>query len=386
MSQTKQFRVPSIISTGPGAAKEAGIHAKQLGKKALLVTDANLVKIGLLEEVKASLDAAGVPYSIYDKVMREPVVEYVEEGLRAFRDAGADIVVSVGGGSPIDAGKAIASLSRNPGEISDYVGTSKIAKPSAPLIAIPTTAGTGSEVTPFTIITNTQTNVKMLISSPHLLPTVALVDPIMTLKMPQGITAATGLDALTHAIEAYVSIKAQPLTDTFALQAIRLISSNLRRAWSYPDDLEARSSVLMGALQAGLAFANSSVALVHGMARPIGAYFHVAHGISNAVLLPAVIEYSVTGNPKRYADIAGAMGEQIRGLSTDDAAQRTIDAVKRLNADLQIPSLSGLGINVAKFESLVSKMALDAIASGSPGNNPRKATPEEIVTLYRKSL
>ena len=386
MSQTKQFRVPSIISTGPGAAKEAGIHAKQLGKKALLVTDANLVKIGLLEEVKASLDAAGVPYSIYDKVMREPVVEYVEEGLRAFRDAGADIVVSVGGGSPIDTGKAIASLSRNPGEISDYVGTSKITKPSAPLIAIPTTAGTGSEVTPFTIITNTQTNVKMLISSPHLLPTVALVDPIMTLKMPQGITAATGLDALTHAIEAYVSIKAQPLTDTFALQAIRLISSNLRRAWSYPDDLEARSSVLMGALQAGLAFANSSVALVHGMARPIGAYFHVAHGISNAVLLPAVIEYSVTGNPKRYADIAGAMGEQIRGLSTDDAAQRTIDAVKRLNADLQIPSLSGLGINVAKFESLVSKMALDAIASGSPGNNPRKATPEEIVTLYRKSL
>ena len=146
MSQTKQFRVPSIISTGPGAAKEAGIHAKQLGKKALLVTDANLVKIGLLEEVKASLDAAGVPYSIYDKVMREPVVEYVEEGLRAFRDAGADIVVSVGGGSPIDAGKAIASLSRNPGEISDYVGTSKIAKPSAPLIAIPTTATMKSQL------------------------------------------------------------------------------------------------------------------------------------------------------------------------------------------------------------------------------------------------
>ncbi len=386
MSQTKQFRAPSIISTGPGAAKEAGTHAKQLGKKALLVTDANLVKIGLLEEVKASLDAAGVPYSIYDKVMMEPVVEYVEEGLRAFRDAGADIVVSVGGGSPIDTGKAIASLSRNPGEISDYVGTSKITKPSAPLIAIPTTAGTGSEVTPFAIITNTQTNVKMLISSPQLLPTVALVDPIMTLKMPKGITAATGLDALTHAIEAYVSIKAQPLTDTFALQAIRLISSNLRRAWSYPDDLEARSSVLMGALQAGLAFANSSVALVHGMARPIGAYFHVAHGISNAVLLPAVIEYSFAGNPKRYADIAGAMGEQISGLLTDDAAQRTVYAVKRLNADLQIPSLSGLGINVAKFESLVSKMALDAIASGSPGNNPRKATPEEIVTLYRKTL
>ena len=382
----KQFRAPSIISTGPGAAKEAGAHAKQLGKKALIVTDANLVKIGLLAEVKASLDAAGVPYSVYDKVVMEPVVEYVDEGLRAFRDAGADIVVSVGGGSPIDTGKAIAALSRNQGAIGDYMGANKIEKPSAPLIAIPTTAGTGSEVTPFTIITNKQTDVKMLISSPHLLPTVALVDPLMTLKMPRGITAATGLDALTHAIEAYVSVKAQPLTDTFALQAIRLISSNLRRAWSHPDDLEARSSVLMGALQAGLAFANSSVALVHGMARPIGAYFHVAHGISNAVLLPTVIEYSVAGNPGRYADIAGAMWEETGGLSTADAAQRTVDAVRRLNADLQIPSLSGLGVDVAKFESVVSKMAFDAIASGSPGNNPRKATLEEIVALYRKAL
>lgn len=386
MSQTRQFRAPPVISTGPGAAKEAGAHARRLGKKALIVTDSNLEKIGLLADVKASLDAAGVGYAVYDRVVMEPVVEYVDDGLRAFREAGADVVVAVGGGSPIDTGKAIASLSRNPGEISDYMGANRIAKPSAPLIAIPTTAGTGSEVTPFTIITNTATDVKMLISSPHLLPAVALVDPLMTLKMPRGITAATGLDALTHAIEAYVSVKAQSLTDTFALQAVRLISGNLRRAWSHPDDLEARSSVLMGALQAGLAFANSSVALVHGMARPIGAYFHVAHGVSNAVLLPTVIEFSVPGDPRRYADIAEAMGEETGGLSTADAAQRTVDAVKRLNADLQIPSLRGLGIDVAKFEAVVSKMAVDAIASGSPGNNPRKATPEEIVALYRKAL
>jgi alcohol dehydrogenase class IV len=386
MSQTRQFRAPPVISTGPGAAKEAGAYARRLGKKALIVTDSNLEKIGLLADVKASLDAAGVGYAVYDRVVMEPVVEYVDDGLRAFREAGADVVVAVGGGSPIDTGKAIASLSRNPGEISDYMGANRIAKPSAPLIAIPTTAGTGSEVTPFTIITNTATDVKMLISSPHLLPAVALVDPLMTLKMPRGITAATGLDALTHAIEAYVSVKAQPLTDTFALQAVRLISGNLRRAWSHPDDLEARSSVLMGALQAGLAFANSSVALVHGMARPIGAYFHVAHGVSNAVLLPTVIEFSVPGDPRRYADIAEAMGEETGGLSTADAAQRTVDAVKRLNADLQIPSLRGLGIDVAKFEAVVSKMAVDAIASGSPGNNPRKATPEEIVALYRKAL
>lgn len=386
MSQTKQFRAPSVISTGPGAAKEAGAYARSLGKRALIVTDANLERIGLLADIKTSLDAASVSYTVYDKVVMEPVIEYVENGLRAFGEAGADLVVAVGGGSPIDTGKAIAALSRNTGEISDYMGANKIGKPSAPLIAIPTTAGTGSEVTPFTIITNTETDVKMLIASPHILPTVALVDPLMTLRMPPGITAATGLDALTHAIEAYVSVKAQPITDTFALQAIRLISANLRMAWSNPDNLEARSRVLMGALQAGLAFANSSVALVHGMARPIGAYFHVAHGLSNAVLLPIVIEFSVPGNPRRYADIAEAMGEETKGLSTADAAQITVDAVKRLNADLQIPNLRGLGIDLAKFESVVSKMAEDAIASGSPGNNPRKAIPEEIVALYRKAL
>jgi alcohol dehydrogenase class IV len=386
MSQTRQFRAPAVISTGPGAAKEVGAYARQHGKKALIVTDANLEKIGLLAEVKASLDAAGVGYSVYDKVVMEPVVEYVDDGLRAFKEAGADVVVAVGGGSPIDTGKAVAAMARNMGKISEYMGAGKLGKPSVPLIAIPTTAGTGSEVTPFTIITDPATDIKMLISSPYLLPAVALVDPLMTLKMPRGITAATGLDALTHAIEAYVSVKAQPLTDTFALQAIRLISGNLRRAYSQPDDLAARSDVLMGALQAGLAFANSSVALVHGMARPIGAYFHVAHGISNAVLLPTVIEWSVPGNPRRYADIAEAMGEQTEGLSVDAAAKKTVEAVKRLNADLQIPTLRGLKIDEAKFEAVVAKMAVDAIASGSPGNNPRKASPEEIVALYRKAL
>ncbi len=386
MSQTRQFRAPGVIHTGPGAAREAGVYAKQHGGKALIITDANLEKIGLLADVKASLETAGVSYSVYDQVVMEPVVEYVEDGLRALKDAEANVVVAVGGGSPIDTGKAVAAMSCNPGRISEYMGAGKLGQPSVPLIAIPTTAGTGSEVTPFTIITDPATDVKMLIASPHLIPSVALVDPLMTMKMPRSITAATGLDALTHAIEAYVSVKAQPLTDTFALSAISLISANLRRAYSQPDDLEARSNVLMGALQAGLAFANSSVALVHGMARPIGAYFHVAHGISNAVLLPTVIEFSVSGNPRRYADIAEAMGEQTRGLHVNNASVKTVEAVRRLNADLQIPTLRGLKIDEAKFDTVVGKMATDAIASGSPGNNPRKASPEEIIALYRKAL
>ncbi len=386
MTQTYQFKAPSVIVNGPGAAREVGSFAKGLGKKALIVTDSNLEKFGLPKEVRNSLESAGVPFAVYDKVVAEPTMDYTEEGLKVYKGAQADFVIAVGGGSPMDTAKSIAVLSTNTGKITDFMGANKIPKPGAPLIAIPTTAGTGSEVTPFTIITDTARDVKMLIASPYIIPRVALVDPLMTLTMPQDITAATGLDALTHAIEAYVSVKAQPITDTLALQAIRIISANLRQAWSNGDNLEARTNMVMGALQAGLAFANSSVALVHGMARPIGAYFHVTHGVSNAALLPTVIEFSVLGNPRRYAEIAEAMGEITEGLSLLDAAYLAAEAVKRLNDDLKVPTLKGLGVEEKKFNSVVKQMAADAIASGSPGNNPRKATPEEIVELYKKAL
>jgi len=386
MTQTYQFKAPSVIVNGPGAAKEVGSFAKGIGKKALIVTDSNLEKLGLLNDVKNSLGAAGIPFAIYNKVISEPTMDYTDEGLKIYQKARADFLVAVGGGSPIDAAKAIAALANNPGKMSDFAGPNKIPRPGAPLIAIPTTAGTGSEVTQFTIITDTTRDVKMLIASPHIIPRVALVDPLMTLTMPQGITAATGLDALTHAIEAYISAKAQPITDTLALQAIRVIAGNLRQAWSNGENIEARTNVLIGALQAGMAFSNSSVALVHGMARPIGAYFHVPHGVSNAALLPMVIEFSIPGNPKRYAEIAGAMGEITGGLSVLDAAYLTAGAVERLNQDLKVPTLKELGVEEKKFNSVVEQMAADAMASGSPGNNPRKATQEEIVELYRKAF
>jgi len=386
MTQTYQFKAPSVIVNGPGAAKEVGLFAKGIGKKALIVTDSNLEKFGLLNDVKNSLGAAGIPFAIYNKVITEPTMDYTDEGLKIYQEAQADFLVAVGGGSPIDAAKAIAALANNPGKMSDFAGPNKIPRPGAPLIAIPTTAGTGSEVTQFTIITDTTRDVKMLIASPHIIPRVALVDPLMTLTMPQGITAATGLDALTHAIEAYISAKAQPITDTLALQAIRVIAGNLRQAWSNGDNIEARTNVLIGALQAGMAFSNSSVALVHGMARPIGAYFHVPHGVSNAALLPMVIEFSIPGNPKRYAEIAGAMGELTEGLSILDAAYLAADAAERLNMDLKVPTLRELGVEEKKFNAVVEKMAADAIASGSPGNNPRKATQKEIVELYRKAF
>jgi len=386
MMQTYQLKTPSVLVNGPGASREVGSFAKGMGRKALIVTDVLLEKIGILIEVKNSLEVAGVAYAVYNKVVSEPTMGYAEEGLKAYQDAGADFLIAVGGGSPMDAAKAVGALAANPGrKITEFMGANKIPNPGAPVIAGPTTAGTGSEVTQFTIITDTDRDVKMLIASPMIMPKVALVDPLLTLSLPREITAATGLDALTHAIEAYVSVKAHPLTDTLALQAIRIIGANLRQAWSNGDNLEARINVMIGALQAGMAFSNASVALVHGMARPIGAYFHVAHGVSNAALLPTVIEFSIPGNPQRYADIAAALGEITEGLSLLDAAYLAAEAVERLNEDLKVPSLEELGGAEEKFGKLVEKMAEAAIASGSPGNNPRKATKEEIVELYRKA-
>ena len=386
MMSTYQFKTPSVIVNGPGAAKEVGSFAKGLGKKALIVTDVALEKIGLLNDIKNSLEMAGISFAIYDKVVTEPTIDFAEEGQKIFKEVQAEFLIAVGGGSPIDAAKGIAALATNPGKMSDFAGANKIPRPGAPLIAIPTTAGTGSEVSQFTIITDTTRDVKMLIASLNIMPRVALVDPLMTLTMPQKITAATGLDALTHAIEAFVSVKAQPITDTLALQAIRFIAGNIRQAWSNGDNVEARTNMMIGALQAGMAFSNSSVALVHGMARPIGAYFHVPHGISNAALLPTVIEFSIPGNPKRYAAIAEAMGEITEGLSVLDAAYLAADAVEGLNVDLKVPTLRELGVEEKKFNSIVEQMAADAIASGSPGNNPRKATQGEIVELYRRAF
>jgi alcohol dehydrogenase class IV len=289
----------------------------------------------------------------------------------------------VGGGSVIDTAKSIAIMVTNAGSFEDYKGFDKIPKEGAPLIAIPTTAGTGSEVTQYTIITDTKTSVKMLISSPFLMPQKAIVDPLLTLSMPRSLTAVTGIDALTHAIEAYVSIKAQPMSDIFCLSAIELISGNLRQAWSNGNNIEARDKTMLGALQAGIAFNNSSVALVHGMSRPIGAYFHVPHGVSNAALLSTVAEFSLIGNPARYTRIAQAMGENVEHLTTLEAADLAAKSIKRLIKDIKIPSLQELGVDKVELDKLAPKMAEDAIASGSPANNPRQATMEEIVELYK---
>ena len=384
MLPTRTFIVPPVLITGSGSLENVGDEIKKLGvKKGLLVTDKAISELGLSEGVQKALTDSGIEFVIYDGIDTEPTVEFVSDGVQAYKENKCEFVVAFGGGSPIDTAKAVAVMVTNKGSIEGYMGLNQIPEKGVPLITIPTTAGTGSEVTIFTIITNTKTDVKMLLASPFLLPQVSIVDPQLTLSCPRELTAAVGIDALTHAVEAYVSVKAQPMSDIFCLSAIELLSGNLRQAWSNGNNLEAREKTMMGALQAGIAFSNSSVALVHGMSRPIGANFHVPHGVSNAALLGTVTEFSLIGNPMRYGRIAKAMGENVAGLTDLEAAELADKAIKKLIKDVKIPSLKELGVEEKKLHELAPAMADAAIASGSPGNNPRQATKEEIIELYK---
>lgn len=387
MVSSRPFRTPATIHFGEEAAANAGPEAKRFGaRKVLLVTDKVLAEVGAIDPVVKSLEDSGVEVVVFNGVNSEPDLSHVDTGLQMLKEEQCDFLVACGGGSPIDASKAVSIMATNPGKIEDYMGLDKFTKPGVPLMTVPTTAGTGSEATMFSIITDTDRDVKMLIGSPFLMPQIAIVDPLLTLDLPRKLTAATGLDALTHAIEAYVSVKAQPMTDVLALSAIKLISKNLLMAWGSPRNREARANTMLGALQAGIAFSNASVALVHGMSRPIGANFHVPHGVSNACLLGVVMDYSLEGNPQRYADIARAMGVGIVSMDLMDAAQIGAEKVKNLIKMLEVPTLSELGVTGAKLEPVVEKMAEDAIVSGSPGNNPRQPSKEEIIELYRAAL
>jgi alcohol dehydrogenase class IV len=383
-SKMYEFRAPQIIHFGLGCLKKVGSESARFGKRALLVSDPSMQKAGYVAQALEQIKAGGVEAAVFDQVNTEPTDTIVNEGLRLYKENKCEMVIALGGGSPIDTAKAIAATATNPVNVSEFMGLNKIAKPAAPIIAIPTTAGTGSEVTRVTIITDTARDVKMLIVSDHLMPQAAIVDPLLTLSMPPWVSASTAVDALTHAIESYISRKAQPLTEMLSLEAIRLIGCYLRRAWANPEDLEAKNNVMLGSTVAGMAFSNSSVAMVHGMSRPIGACFHIPHGLSNAILLPLVMEYSRLAAPEKFADIAEAMGENIEGYTELEASQIAVEAVQQLCEDIKIPSASELKLNQEEFMRLAPKMAEDALASGSPGNNPRRPTKEEIIDVYAK--
>jgi alcohol dehydrogenase class IV len=382
-----QFHVPSTILVGGGARREAAAQLQRLGvRRVLLVTDPGMMQLGPAVEIASQLRAAGLHVAVFDGVQPDPTDRNVSDGLAMFQAEQCDSLVAVGGGSPIDAAKAIGALTANPWPLSQYAGYHKLPRPGAPLIAIPTTAGTGSEVTKVAVITDTERDVKMMLLSVNLLPQVALVDYELTLSMPPGLTAAVGVDTLTHGIEAYVSRKAHGMTDALALSCIQLVARYLRTAFREPSNDEARAGMMLAACQGGMAFANSSVGLVHGMSRPIGALFHVPHGLSNAVLLPTVTRFSWPSAVSRYATISRLLGGGNGGAEhapDEQAAAEIVPILERLNADLQVPRLGNCpGVDEARFRSLIPKMANDALASGSPQNNPRIPTTDEIMSLY----
>ncbi|MBI2941950.1 MAG: iron-containing alcohol dehydrogenase [Chloroflexi bacterium] len=380
-STTHVVRVPPVIHSGEQTYQQVAAEARRLGTRVLVVTDRVVAALRETQEIVAAMHALGVPADVFDDVPGEPTTREVDAGLARLRESAADVVVAIGGGSVIDTAKAIAAMARHDGRVADYVGAGKLRNGRLSLVAAATTAGTGSEVTRFAVITDPETSVKMLISDPALIPDVAVADPLLTLSCPPRVTAATGLDALIHAIEAYVSRRATPTSDLFALAAIGLIARGIEPAWRDGQDRPARAAMMRGALYAGLAFSNASVALVHGMSRPVGAYFHVAHGISNAMLLAAVMRYSLDAAEARYAEI----GRQLTG----DPAATARDAlafVEQLTRALGIPRLSAGGVDPKRLRELAPRMARDAIASGSPGNNPRVPTEEEIVELYLECL
>lgn len=378
-----ELLVPSRVIYGRETFREVGRQAKALGSKALIVSDPVMENIRLVARCEHYLQEAGVPFAKYTGVDKEPTDVHVKEALDVCRSEQCDVIIALGGGSSIDAAKAVAVMMTNEGTISDYVGNARMfTEKPVPLIAIPTTAGTGSEVTKVTVIIDTKTDVKMMISQPALLPAVAIVDPLLTVSCPPSVTAATGVDALCHAIEAYISRRAHPVTDVLALSAIEAIIGHLRRAYENGQDIEAREKMAIAAMKAGMAFSNASVTLVHGMSRPIGALFHVPHGVSNAMLLPGVLEFTKDSAGERLAVIARLINPQLKDVSDAEAADALVEEVKQLCRDLHIPNMKTWGIDKAAFDKAVDKMAADALASGSPANNPRVPTHEEIVALY----
>jgi len=375
--------VPEIFY-GEGALQKSQKSLAEMGKKALIVTDKVMAEHDYLHEVKTSLERVGVDYAVYQEVNTEPKDIHVKNGSEIYRDENCDFLLSLGGGSPLDTMKAIGAALNNSGHIREYEGLGLIDNPSPPLVAIPTTAGTGSEVTQFTIIHDTRDDVKMLIGDAKIMPDVAIVDPTFTLTVPEEITAATGIDALTHAVEAYTSRNHQPIADNFALSAIERISDNLRIACRDGRDIEARSQMMLGAMEAGMSFNNSSVTIVHGMSRPIGALFHIPHGLSNAVLLEECMKFSVEGSPERFADVARAMGFQGEDLTTEQLAQKSVEAIGELCQDIKIPDLKDHGVDREDFLEKIDKMAEDALASGSPANTFKKPEKEDLKEIYKQ--
>lgn len=375
--------LPRIMRVGGGAVREIGEVVTSLGvHRPLVVTDSFLVSTGAAGEMMRILEAAGLSPGLFAETVPDPTTDSLVGGLAVMSEHGSDSVIGFGGGSPMDTAKALALLGSQGGQMRDYKAPHNNTGPALPIIAVPTTAGSGSEATQVTVITDSQSDEKMLCLGLAFLPVAAIVDFELTMSMPPRLTADTGVDALTHAIEAYVSKKANPFADSFALGAISILSRAIRRVYADGTDVDARAQMMLAANQAGIAFSNSSVALVHGMSRPIGAHFRVAHGLSNAMLLPAVTAFSVPAAESRYADCARAFGAATALDDDSTAAGNLVTALTELCRDVEVPTPRTYGIDENQWDRLIPLMAEQALASGSPNNNPLVPTVGEIRDLY----
>ncbi len=383
-STVTRFHVPTKVVRGIGAVEQLGEEAKALGaKRALVVTDKNLVEAGLVEKVEKPLKSAGIEVDVLDEGMPDPTVKFIEKGTEIIRNGNFGVIIGLGGGSNIDAAKAMSVMASNPGSICDYEGSDKFSNPPMPIIAVPTTAGTGSEVTYASVVTDTDRDYKFVVWSSLIPPRVAILDPQMPATAPAMIRISAGMDALTHAVESYVSKNANPYSESLALSAIKLVSDNLRQSIADASNAEAMANMQLAANMAGMAFTNTRLGVVHAIALPPSALFHIPHGIANAILLPYGMEFNLIGNPRKFVDIACAMGENVSGLTIMEAAMLAPEAVRNLAMDIDAPrTLESVG---AKRES-IPKMAEDGMKSGHLAVNPRQVSIEDVVEIFEAAF
>lgn len=385
MNRVSVFQTTPRIVMGPGSADSVAAEVKRLGaNKIIIVTDPGLVKTGIVDRFEGLLKKAGFSLGRFDAVEPDPRYEVASQAAEFAKSSGADLILGIGGGSSLDIAKVAAILVTNAQPIGSLFGIDLVEAPGLPLILVPTTAGTGSEVTPIAILSDHQEKLKKGIVSPHLFPASAILDPELTLGLPPSVTASTGMDALIHAVEAYTSKNATPLTDLLAVQAMKLLFDNIRTAYANGSDLQARANMLEGSMLAGMAFANAGVTAVHAFAYPIGAEFHIPHGVANSIMLAAVMEFNMLGNLRKFAQMAELFGEDTIGLSERKSAQLAVDALRTLAADLRVPShLSEFGVKEEDIPSLAEGvMKVTRLLA----NNPRELGQQDAVHIYRSVL
>ncbi|AYM01639.1 iron-containing alcohol dehydrogenase [Levilactobacillus yiduensis] len=377
------FLMPSVNFFGPGVISKIGDRAKMLGmKKPVIVTDKFLegMENGAVEQTLDSLKAAGVDYVVYNNVEPNPKIRNIKEVKKLYEESGADSIITVGGGSAHDTGKGAGIILTNGDDITKLAGIETLDKALPPLIAVNTTAGTGSELTRHAVITNEETHLKFVVVSWRNIPLVSFNDPTLMLDVPKGLTAATGMDAFVQSVEPYVSVDHNPITDSQCIEAIKLIETSLREAVANGHNLEARTKMVEAEMLAGMAFNNANLGYVHAMAHQLGGQYDAPHGVCCALLLPYVEEYNIIACPERFAELAKIMGENTDGLSTRDAAELSIKAMKQLSEDVGIPkSIKEIGAKPEDFEL----MAENALKDGNAFSNPRKGTKEDIIKIFQ---